>query len=136
MLWHHILQALTSPRVISLINKLPGEWVHAYSLLLGQERRMRVIWFGAGLAAFLAVWLSILQTDLDDNLRLWAQLAPLLAVGLFGLYCVLALTYGVATFRSCPEEYELLQKEILEAKAELRKLGVLAEGTTQATPPS
>lgn len=44
------------------------------------------------------------------NLGMTPSQAPVIAVLSFGFYCVIALAYGVATFRSCPEEYELLQQ--------------------------
>ncbi len=36
--------------------------------------------------------------------------APLIAVGLFGVYSVSALAYGLLTFRDCPEEAASLQQ--------------------------
>mmetsp|Transcript_14163 Transcript_14163/g.25079 ORF Transcript_14163/g.25079 Transcript_14163/m.25079 type:complete len:92 (-) Transcript_14163:316-591(-) len=89
---------------------------------------MRVVWLGAALAAFLSAWLAALNLELDSGARPIVQLSPVLAVLLFGLYCVLALAHGVLTFRSCPEEHESLQRDIKEARAELRKLNVLDDG--------
>ena len=39
-----------------------------------------------------------------------ARQSPLLLVALFGVYCAVQLLWGVATFRTVPEEAELLTK--------------------------
>mmetsp|Transcript_7347 Transcript_7347/g.18965 ORF Transcript_7347/g.18965 Transcript_7347/m.18965 type:complete len:93 (-) Transcript_7347:133-411(-) len=88
---------------------------------------MRVLWLGAALAVALSAWLAALRLELEGALRTVVQLAPLLAVLLFGLYCVAALAHGVLTFRLCPAEHASLQQEIKEARRELQKLEVLAE---------
>ena len=49
---------------------------------------------------------------------------PLYMVMLFGTYSLASIGIGLITFKDCPEESELLQGEIKQAMAELRKKGV------------
>lgn len=50
--------------------------------------------------------------------------SPLLALLAWGAYLALALVVGVITFRTVPEEAELLQKDIARAKADLARRGI------------
>eukprot|EP00093_Oithona_nana_P003519 03519.XXX_100100_100375_1 [CDS] Oithona nana genome sequencing. len=79
------------------------------------------------LAVVLAIWFSILTQNLWNfsidypNLTfLW----PLLLLILFGIYSVLVICYRVATFNDCPEAADELQKQIVEAKEDLKRKGL------------
>jgi len=80
-----------------------------------------------GLAVVLAIWFSVLTQNLWNlsidypNLTfLW----PLLLLVLFGIYSVFVICYRVATFNDCPEAADELQKQIIEAKEDLKKKGL------------
>ncbi|TMS37392.1 hypothetical protein L596_004332 [Steinernema carpocapsae] len=64
-------------------------------------------------AAFLSVWL-VLPWD-----YVLVAYAPVIVVILIGIYAVLSVLYGVATFNDCEYAKVSLQKEIQEAKADL-----------------
>ncbi|KAI3636170.1 hypothetical protein MIR68_005522 [Amoeboaphelidium protococcarum] len=49
---------------------------------------------------------------------------PLILLILFGAYCALTLIYNVLTINDCPEAYQELQREIIEAKQYLSNRGV------------
>lgn len=49
-----------------------------------------------------------------DNLN-FHQL-PLVAIFLFGVYAAITIVLRVATFPSCPDAYEELQKQIIDSK--------------------
>ncbi|KZZ98194.1 Dolichol-phosphate mannosyltransferase subunit 3 [Ascosphaera apis ARSEF 7405] len=49
---------------------------------------------------------------------------PIYFVVALGSYLLFRLGWGVFTFNDCPEAYESLQKEIVQAKTELRALKV------------
>ncbi|GBF98748.1 hypothetical protein Rsub_11154 [Raphidocelis subcapitata] len=51
---------------------------------------------------------------------LWA---PAGAVVLLGAYMLAQLAWGVATFRSCPEEADALREDILRARRDLERRG-------------
>ncbi|PRW57641.1 Thioredoxin chloroplastic [Chlorella sorokiniana] len=81
---------------------------------------LRIVRLGLLLAVLLAAWVALLQrTAGEEAIHTAVLLAPLAAVVLFGAVLVCQLLYGVATFRTVPEEAELLQKDIARAKAEL-----------------
>lgn len=81
-----------------------------------------------GLVAVVAVWYAVLTGAVardwsakNPELALWW---PVLAVAVFGVYCVSVIAYRVATFNDCVEASEELKKEIEEAKADLVKKGI------------
>ncbi|KAK9803392.1 hypothetical protein WJX72_004475 [[Myrmecia] bisecta] len=76
-------------------------------------------------AIAVAVWIGLLTTDLVPGHHTLLLLAPLIALVLFGLYALVKLLYGVATFRTVPEELEALQKDLVAARADLIRRGVL-----------
>jgi hypothetical protein len=51
--------------------------------------------------------------------------APALAVVAFGVYLLISLVVGVATFKTVPEEAELLRQDILRAKKDLARRGII-----------
>jgi protein-S-isoprenylcysteine O-methyltransferase Ste14 len=72
---------------------------------------LRIVRLGLLLAVLLAAWVALLQrTAGDEAIHTAVLLAPLAALVLFGAVLVCQLLYGVATFRTVPEEAELLQK--------------------------
>jgi hypothetical protein len=86
---------------------------------------LRIVRLGLLLAVLLAAWVALLQrTAGDEAIHTAVLLAPLAALVLFGAVLVCQLLYGVATFRTVPEEAELLQKDIARAKADLAKKGI------------
>mmetsp|Transcript_63485 Transcript_63485/g.200792 ORF Transcript_63485/g.200792 Transcript_63485/m.200792 type:complete len:91 (+) Transcript_63485:261-533(+) len=72
-------------------------------------------------ATVLGAWVGVLAADLTREQRFYAQLAPVIAILVFGVYSAATIVYNVATFPCCPEQGELLQKDIAEAKAYLKK---------------
>ena len=73
-----------------------------------------------------AVWLALwLYAPLQPGAKLAVALLPLAALVAFALYSALAILWSVVTFPSCPEAAVELQREVEEARADLRKRGVL-----------
>lgn len=75
-------------------------------------------------AAIAAIWAALLQKTTEEPAKTAVLLAPLVAALLFAAYLAASLLLGVATFRTVPEEAELLQKDIARAKADLVKRGI------------
>jgi len=72
-----------------------------------------------GLALWLAAYTGSLQTAYRGEL-LWS---PVVLVTLLGVYSVLTIAYRVATFNDCDEASQELQKQIGEAREDLRSKG-------------
>ena len=52
---------------------------------------------------------------------------PLLSIAAFGVYALLLLAVGVASFRDCPGDAAALQSDIKKARAALAARGVVVE---------
>ena len=85
-----------------------------------------VEWLTAVVLLF-GIWLSVLTQNIGNfsidypNLTfLW----PLLLLIVFGIYSLLVICYRVVNFNDCPEAADELQKQIVEAKEDLKKKGL------------
>lgn len=87
---------------------------------------MKQVWkIGSIFAAVLVLWISLLLAkDLPPSLQLIVPYFPMYALASLGCYGLGALGYGMMVFRVCPEEADLLQKDIAEAKSFLKEHGV------------
>ena len=85
------------------------EWLTAFVLLLS-------VW----IAVYTGKWLPDLSRD-HPILVLWS---PVLGVAAFGFYSVGVIAFRVASFNDCDQAAKDLQKEIQEAKADLKKKGL------------
>ena len=81
-----------------------------------------------GLVAIFATWYAIATgtvakewSTANPTLALWW---PVLALAAFGIYCVYVIAYRVATFNDCNEAAAELQREIKEAKEDLKAKGI------------
>eukprot|EP00297_Palpitomonas_bilix_P001046 CAMPEP_0113897894 /NCGR_PEP_ID=MMETSP0780_2-20120614/19003_1 /TAXON_ID=652834 /ORGANISM="Palpitomonas bilix" /LENGTH=94 /DNA_ID=CAMNT_0000889549 /DNA_START=123 /DNA_END=407 /DNA_ORIENTATION=- /assembly_acc=CAM_ASM_000599 len=78
--------------------------------------------------AFAALWYSLLTSKLTipgveaDSLLVVGL--PIITLALLGVYAVFTIGYRVANFNDTPKAAEELQKEIEEARRELRSMGV------------
>jgi hypothetical protein len=52
------------------------------------------------------------------------QFAPLIAIGLLGIYAGGSVIIGVLNFADCPEAAAEIDRQVAQAKIELRKKGV------------
>ena len=73
------------------------------------------------------VWTAIITrtvtSDALENNRTVIFFSPIIAVAMFGIYSVIVIIYRVATFNDCEEAAEELQKQIVEARKDLREKG-------------
>ena len=81
-----------------------------------------------GFVALLAVWYAANTNKIAPQ---WTKehptlvlFSPVIAAGLVALYVLALLVYRVATFNDCDEAAEELQRQIKEAKADLKSKGV------------
>lgn len=85
---------------------------------------LRITRLACFLAVLIAAWIALLQRTTEEPARTVVLLAPLAVAALFAAYLAAALLFGVVTFRTVPEEAELLQQDIARAKADLAKRGI------------
>jgi dolichyl-phosphate mannosyltransferase polypeptide 3 len=82
--------------------------------------------FGVGI--FLGTWVAIISRHIQAHLlEEWMSVIiplPLFLPALFGLYAVSTVLWRVYTFNNCEEAAKELQKEIQQAKADLRQKGI------------
>lgn len=78
---------------------------------------------------FLAVWQGAKMNQDESKASVTARIvvdfAPLWGVLLLGLYAVTTIIYNVLTFNDCTEATKELERQIKEAKAEMRKREVI-----------
>ncbi|GMH38737.1 hypothetical protein BSKO_06621 [Bryopsis sp. KO-2023] len=86
----------------------------------------RIHKLASSLAVFLTVW-SLALSQMTGFSRVAVGMVPLLGIVGLGAYMLAALIYGVATFRTVPEECDSLMKDVAEARADLISRGVLEE---------
>jgi len=78
---------------LTVLTVIAGLWLSAYNKMWGTAYRMEILW------------------------------TPVMMVVLLGIYSVLTIAYRVATFNDCEEASLELQKQIGEARADLRSKG-------------
>lgn len=87
------------------------------------------IFLGYG-AAFLAVWYYLLLNHhryvKSDSLVTLIQWAPFFGLVFFASFALSSLIIGVMNFRDCPDAAAEIEKQVLEAKAELKKRGIIS----------
>lgn len=86
------------------------------------------IFIGYG-ATFLAIWIDALKyVEEDAPVRsLLIRWAPLWAVLLLGIYALGSVLHGVVQTRDVPEAAEELEAEIAEARAEMKRKGIMKQ---------
>ncbi|CAG0900621.1 unnamed protein product [Cyprideis torosa] len=74
-----------------------------------------------GLIVASLIWLTWLSTLASISVH--ALLVPAYFVIAFGIYCIVILSYRVATFNECPEAATQMRQDIEEARADLLRRG-------------
>lgn len=81
---------------------------------------LRIYRVTGGLIAVFAVWLAAFCSSVPPGQHLAIALTPFFLVLLSGIYSILALVYGVITFRTVPEEAVALRQDIATARNDLQ----------------
>jgi len=75
--------------------------------------------------SFLSIWFALINGDSTSNpLVLYA---PVWLIVLLGLYAIGSIVSGLMSFKDTPEAAAEIERQILEAKAEMKKRGVLKD---------
>lgn len=61
----------------------------------------------------------------EDQIMLLVKWAPVIAIFCLGVYALSALIVGVIQFKDCPESATELEKQVEEAKRELKKRRII-----------
>ncbi len=76
---------------------------------------------------FISFWLPLLlgltPISINESQRLHIWLIPIYLVIIFGLISAIIVLYRVMTFNDCPNAYDELKKQIIEAKEDLNRKG-------------
>ncbi|KAL5562138.1 hypothetical protein UlMin_031885 [Ulmus minor] len=74
------------------------------------------------LVALSALWIGLLQTSIVR--RSYTLVLPIYLIVCLGCYGLLMVGIGLMRFPTCPQEAQLLQKDIAEAQECLKQKGV------------
>jgi dolichol-phosphate mannosyltransferase subunit 3 len=77
-------------------------------------------------ALFMALWYGALSTQQEPP-SIWIVYAPVWAILLLGLYALGSVIYGVTTLKDCPEAASEIERQIVQAKAEMKKRGIIKD---------
>ena len=80
----------------------------------------------------MATWYAALQnkeaivefTGYPSVTDLAVRCAPLWGIFCLGLYALISIGYGLMTFEDCPEAAAELERQIEEARAEMKRRGI------------
>jgi len=75
------------------------------------------------LLAIAVMWMAAYTNTLIPQFRTEILWTPVMMVVLFGLYSVFTIAYRVATFNDCEDASKELQRQIGEAREDLRSKG-------------
>mmetsp|Transcript_2378 Transcript_2378/g.5142 ORF Transcript_2378/g.5142 Transcript_2378/m.5142 type:complete len:92 (-) Transcript_2378:389-664(-) len=80
-----------------------------------------------GLAvAFLSIWVALIQgAGMNSNPLI--VYAPVWAIILLGIYAVGSIIVGLVSFKDTPEAAAEIDRQVLEAKAEMKKRGIIKD---------
>ncbi|XP_054289590.1 dolichol-phosphate mannosyltransferase subunit 3-like [Macrosteles quadrilineatus] len=86
---------------------------------------------------FLGFWATLVTNVFDSTfINEWMHFIvalPVLLAGVFGIYAASVVLWRVYTFNDCDDAAKELQKQIIEAKEDLRRRGFVFEVTDKKT---
>lgn len=80
--------------------------------------------FLSAAAVFVAVWWAALQSFPDETM---VQLGPVWAILLLGIYAVGSIAIGLMNFKDFPEAAAEIDRNVIEAKAEMKRRKIIAD---------
>ena len=83
------------------------------------------IFLGIGVA-FLSIWFALIKGS-DTTSKPLLLYAPIWAIVLLGIYAAGSVIFGVINFKDTPEAAAEIDRQVLEAKAEMKKRGILKD---------
>lgn len=76
--------------------------------------------------SFISIWLALIKSS-GDTLNPLVLYAPVWSIILLGLYAIGSIVLGLISFKDTPEAAIEIERQILEAKTEMKKRGVIKE---------
>lgn len=76
--------------------------------------------------SFLSIWLALIKSS-DTTVSPLVFYAPVWSVILLGLYAISSVVLGLVTLRDTPEAAAEIERQVVEAKAEMKKRGIVKD---------
>ena len=76
--------------------------------------------------SFLSIWLALIKSS-DAPVGPLVLFAPVWSVILLGLYAISSIVLGLITLKDTPEAAAEIERHIVEAKAEIKKRGIVKD---------
>ena len=76
--------------------------------------------------SFLSIWLALIKGS-DAASNALVLYAPVWAIILLGLYAIGSVVLGLMSFKDTPEAAAEIERQILEAKSEMQRRGILKD---------
>lgn len=88
----------------------------------------KLMQWGLALAAFTGFWATLVANAAQPKhflhrYEIFVLTLPIIVAGLFGIYAVFVVLYRVFTFNNCEEAAEELNKQIEQAREDLKSKG-------------
>ena len=87
-----------------------------YQVFLGYGALVLALWYGA---------IQSKPTTPSTATNLLIDFFPVWVIAVLGVYAALSVLYGVVQCKSYPESATELEKEVAEAKVEMKKRGII-----------
>lgn len=92
-----------------------------YQIFLAYGGAFLALWYAVLLSQEAIVEASMFPVTTTELAVRWAPLWGILALG---LYALMSVIYGVLTFEDCPEAALELERQVQEARAEMKRRGI------------
>jgi dolichyl-phosphate mannosyltransferase polypeptide 3 len=92
-----------------------------YQIFLAYGGAFLALWYAALLNQETIVEASIFPVSTTELVVRWA---PLWGIVALGLYALISVIYGLLTFEDCPEAAFELERQIQEARTEMKRRGI------------
>jgi dolichyl-phosphate mannosyltransferase polypeptide 3 len=87
------------------------------------------LFLGIGVA-FFSIWYALLKSSeatSEASANVLIPYAPLWAILLLGVYAIGSIAYGLIKFKDSPEAAAEIEEQVLEAKAAMKKRGIIKD---------
>mmetsp|Transcript_982 Transcript_982/g.1136 ORF Transcript_982/g.1136 Transcript_982/m.1136 type:complete len:95 (-) Transcript_982:41-325(-) len=77
---------------------------------------------------FISIWLAVIQSfDYTREIDPLLLYAPIWSIIMLGIYAVGSIITGLISFKDTPEAAAEIDRQVLEAKIEMKKRGILKD---------
>jgi len=76
---------------------------------------------------FLSIWLAVIQSFDTREIDPLLLNAPIWSIIMLGMYAVGSIIIGLISFKDTPEAAAEIDRQVIEAKTEMKKRGILKD---------